>query len=297
MQVSVSGAGQNALTLSNYNPHAFAFTLRPNVAEPANVPNLETIRASAVLNRNGERITVFSGSFADLALGQNPVGLEGVPHAAGFVGLAAAAPTRSFVLYLPVVLNLKGSDTLTVEIVNTAQEFTLFCRIIEGIGVEWYTPVINVLAPVHSQNQHSFSLGNFVTRLTIVTRSINDFATGGTLFTRFRVNQLTFSSSLLSLEFNETDLHALRMQDFGEGALIASGAVLALPARCTIFKSTIPTHDVRLNIVQFTDAPDATMGPLRLFVESGVQTELQRARVPSLVNKIADFNRSVYCCQ
>jgi len=296
MQVSVSGAGQNALTLSNYNPHGFAFTLRPNVAEPANQPNLETIRASAVLNRNGERITVFSGSFADLALGQNPVGLEGVPHQAGFVGLNAAAPTRSFVLYLPVVLNLKGSDTLTVEIVNTAQEFTLFCRILEGIGVEWYTPVINVLAPVHSQNQHSFALGNFVTRLTIVTRAVNDFGTGG-VFTRFRVNQLTFSSSLLSLELGETDLHALRMQDFGEGALIAAGSTLALPARCTIFKSTIPTHDVRLNVVQFTDPPSNDMGPLRFFVESGVQTELQRARVPALVDKIATFNRSVYCCQ
>jgi hypothetical protein len=199
------------------------------------------------------------------------------------------------VLYLPVVLNLKGSDTLTVEIVNTAQEFTLFCRIIEGIGVEWYTPVINVLAPVHSQNQHSFSLGNFVTRLTIVTRSANDFA-GATQFTRFRVNQLTFSSSLLSLEFNETDLHALRMQDFGEGVLFNAASTLALPARCTIFKSTVPTHDVRLNVVQFTDPPSADMGPLRFFVESGVQTEVQRARVPSLVNKIASFNASVYCC-
>jgi len=163
MKVNVSGAGSNTFTEQNCTLDGLYVDITSTTIADVTIADMETIQITANLLRNGEQKTIVGANLWALGQGNNPSSFEGL----------AIGSHKSFFIAFGGPLNLQDGDTLqcsvTVGATNTGQVTTLsshYC-----VGVELYTPSVNVIVFDKTRTTVPAQLGNNVTQITLVNTS------------------------------------------------------------------------------------------------------------------------------
>ncbi len=180
------------------------------------------------LHRNGRKHEIFHDNVLPALLASNfhkstfqylynksgnPVGTVTLAAASG-VDETAIVPAK---LDFGGVVNLKGSDKITVEVrvgdsvLTNADSSTSYITIdyIPGVGLEWETPVIKVVTVDDSQKKQTHSFGMNVTELTFINLDKTSNLVADQV-----IDNIDLDSDRLSLDLTDKELHAIRDTEF-----------------------------------------------------------------------------------
>lgn len=163
MKVNVAGAGSNTFTEQNCSLDGLYVDITATTIGDVSIADMETIQITANLLRNGEQKTIVGANLWALGIGNNPSSFEGL----------AIGTHKSFFIPFGGPLNLQDGDTLQCSIsvgtANTGQVTTMSSHYV--IGVELYTPSVNVIVFDKTRTTVPAQLGNNVTQISLVNTS------------------------------------------------------------------------------------------------------------------------------
>jgi len=167
MRAQISNNGSNTTWAENKTVAGILFCIEAT-GELTYDPT--AVQVNVQISREGRSFTPVAGNLYAIAKGWDPANAELQSMTADTLTWQGA-----YVSFGKVPINLRGNDRLTVSVsvagsVNATTTFT----IIEGEGVEFYTPTVNVYPVNINQTKQTFMLGANVTKVTIL-QSGNEF--------------------------------------------------------------------------------------------------------------------------
>lgn len=156
--------------------------------------NSEAVQITCTLQRAGRSITVVSGNLLALAKGDNPGNAE-------TSSITADSQTWQgyYIPFGEVPYNLTGDDRFSVSAsVSGAVNAVTTVSVDEAVGVETYTPIINVYPIPKTSTRQTLPLGQNITKVTLVQ-------TGN----EFGITTANLQTSLLNRQLIGPDLKAL----------------------------------------------------------------------------------------
>lgn len=163
MRVTAQGSSANSFTIMNETVDGLYLAVTATAIADVTIPYLETITVKASLYRDGSTTQVLAGNAFALGQSNNPGSYEGI-------AIGGTAGYKSFFIPFGGPINLKGTDSLTCEVaVGTAAtgQVTILSSH-NAIGVEFFTPQVNVMPIDKTRNNISLQLGNNVTQVSVV---------------------------------------------------------------------------------------------------------------------------------
>jgi len=161
MKVNVQGSGSTSYTESNATIGSLIFSITSTTIADVTVAILESINITAQLYRGGETTTILSGNLFAIGIANNPSSYEGL----------AIGDYKSFtVTFGGGVVNLQDGDELLVNVSvgSSAAGQTLSMSSEYAIGIEYFTPIVNVYPIDKTRTAASLSLGNNVSCASVV---------------------------------------------------------------------------------------------------------------------------------
>jgi hypothetical protein len=172
-----------------------------------------------VLNRNGMQEVIMQDNAKILGLASQ---VDQVLQLA-FGGAANDVTPSSLGVLLPFIIpfgghiNLKGDDSLYLEITNQAGLFTagveqssyIETKLIKSIGYEQFIPSIRSHVVQATETQRKYDMGDNVIRTVVLNYDKTDF-------TNNVINSLTFTSDRLNENYTFADLVTLKLSRYGK---------------------------------------------------------------------------------
>lgn len=272
MTVSVNGNGRKSQDLDNCNPQKFIIT--------ATCPVLEAVafdpaacKASFKVMRKGQPVSVFDFDVRTLALANDPTKAEGATW---------TDDTNNYVGYeivLPVPYNLDGDDRAQIAIDNRANPtFSVQMTAIEGQGIEYYSPIIQIYDVELNRSSQNISIPDFCSKLAVVQQ----YAEDGDPLT---ITGLNFQSKIWNSKFDSVDIYGIMAAQYPIGA-----AAAAANGKSYVFYNGLPTFNCKL----FMDVD--TNQSLEAFVVAfcGQQTPEVKARAIARKARQEGINTNIY---
>jgi len=272
MTVSISGTGRASQDISNANPQSFLITARELVAATAPF-DAAGLKVSFVVRRKGQPVNVFNFDVRTLALANDPTKAESEVWTDGTFNY------YGYEIVLPVPYNLDGDDSATISIDNRSNAgYSCQMTAVEGQGIEYYSPVIQIYDVDFARAQQNIDLPDFLSKITVV----QEFSAASDPLT---VIGLNFASELWNNQVNDVDIYGLLASQFPIGSAAAATA-----SKSFMFYNGIPTFNCKL----FLDVD--TTASLETFVVAfgGVQDANIKARATARAARQKAVNSRIY---